>query len=49
MGKIEDWMEMLNFYSLEKINETIEWTKQIDKRDKDFARLFLKSDLLHAA
>jgi len=49
MGKIEDWNEMLNFYPLQKIHETIEWTKQIEKREKDFARMFLKSDLLYAA
>jgi len=48
-GTIQDWIEMLNFYPIEKINETIEWTKQIEKREKDFARLFIKSDLLHAA
>ncbi|MFM9003999.1 MAG: DUF6922 domain-containing protein [Flavobacteriales bacterium] len=49
LGKIEDWIEMLDFYPLQKINETIEWTKQIEKRDKDFAKLFLKSDMLHVA
>jgi len=48
-GTIQDWIEMLKFYPIEKINETIEWTKQIEKREKDFARLFIKSDLLHAA
>ncbi|MEI7977601.1 MAG: hypothetical protein WCI53_02045 [Bacteroidota bacterium] len=47
-GTIEDWTEMLRFYSIEKILETIDWTKQIDKREKDFAKLFIQSDLLNA-
>lgn len=34
---IEDWTEMLKFYPLEKILETIAWTKQLPKVDKDFA------------
>ena len=46
-GTIEDWTEMLRFYSIEKILETIDWTKQIDKREKDFAKLFIQSDLLN--
>lgn len=48
-GLIADWKEMLKFYPLEKIIETINWTKQLSKRDKDFAVLFLQSDLLNAA
>ena len=46
-GMIDDWKEMLLFYPIEKIRETIEWTKQIEKREKDFARLFLHSDILN--
>ncbi len=49
LGTVEDWQEMLRFYSLEKIKETLEWTKQLGKREKDFARLFLQSDILYAA
>jgi len=49
LGSIDEWKEIYNFYTPEKILETVEWSKQLDKRDKDFARLFLKSDLLHAA
>jgi hypothetical protein len=45
-GTIEDWKEMIRFYPMERIMETIEWSKQLDKRDKDFARLFLQSDKL---
>jgi hypothetical protein len=49
LGTIENWQEMIHFYPLEKIKETIEWTKQLGKREKDFARLFLQSDMLYAA
>ena len=45
-GTIEDWKEMIRFYPMERIMVTIEWSKQLDKRDKDFARLFLQSDKL---
>lgn len=49
-GWLEEWREIYQFYKPEKILETIEWSKQLDKRDKDFARIFLNSDLLlHAA
>ena len=49
LGDIDEWKEIYKFYGPEKIIETIDWSKQLDKRDKDFTRLFLKSDLLHAA
>jgi hypothetical protein len=49
MGDVHEWREIYKFYGTEKILETVEWSKQLDKRDKDFARLFLTSDLLHAA
>jgi hypothetical protein len=49
LGSIDEWKEIYSFYKPEKILETVEWSKQLDKRDKDFAHLFLKSDLLHAA
>jgi hypothetical protein len=49
LGTIEEWRQIHKFYGPEKILETIEWSRQLDKRDKDFTRLFLKSDLLHAA
>lgn len=48
MGKIEDWQEMIRYYSTEKIVETIDWSAQLDKRDKDFSIFFLKSDMLYA-
>jgi hypothetical protein len=49
LGDVNEWREIYKFYGTEKILETVEWSKQLDKRDKDFARLFLKSDMLHAA
>ncbi|MBC7641598.1 MAG: hypothetical protein H7174_04570 [Flavobacterium sp.] len=47
MGTINDWKEIINFYYNEKILETIEWSAQLDKRDKDFSKFFLKSDMLY--
>ena len=44
----EEWKEMVKYYSQKQILETIEWSAQMDKRDKDFALLFLKSDALHS-
>ena len=48
MGTLDDWKEIVNYYSTEKILETIEWSAQLDKRDKDFSKFFLKSDMLYA-
>ncbi len=48
-GNLEEWREIYHFYKTQKIIETVEWSKQLDLRDKNFAHLFLKSDLLHAA
>ncbi len=48
-GWIDEWKEIFEFYGPDKILEAVEWSKQLDNRDKNFARLFLKSDLLHAA
>jgi len=49
LGDLNEWREMYRFYGSEKILETVEWSRQLDKRDKDFARFFLNSDFLHAA
>ena len=46
-GTMEDWREMIAFYPNEQILETIDWSAQLDRRDKDFSRFFLKSDMLH--
>ena len=44
LGTLDDWREMMSFYSLEQIHETVEWSKQLDNRDKNFALLFVQSD-----
>jgi hypothetical protein len=49
MGNLEEWRKMVNYYSTAQILETIEWSAQLDKRDKDFSRFFLDSEFLHAA
>ncbi len=49
MGNLEEWRNMVNYYSKEQILETIEWSAQLDKRDKDFSKFFLNSGFLHAA
>jgi hypothetical protein len=48
MGTLDNWKEIVSYYSKEKILETIEWSSQLDKRDKDFSKFFLKSDMLYA-
>ncbi len=49
MGNLEEWRNMVNYYKREQILETIEWSAQLDERDKEFARFFLNSGFLHAA
>lgn len=48
-GNLEQWKEMVSLYSREQILETIEWSAQLDKRDKEFSKFFLTSGFLHAA
>ncbi len=48
-GNLEEWREMVSLYSKEQILETIEWSAQLDKRDKEFSKFFLTSGFLHAA
>ncbi len=43
---LEEWREMVRFYTEKQILETIEWSSQLEKRDKDFSKLFLTSDFL---
>jgi hypothetical protein len=43
-GTMEDWKEMTRFYSMEQILETIEWSAQLQERDKKFSKFFLNSD-----
>lgn len=48
MGNLEEWRNMVSFYTKEQILETIEWNAQLDGRDKEFSRFFLTSDFLNA-
>ena len=48
-GSISEWREVLNYYGVGKIIETVSWSAQLRESDKKFALFFLKSDLLHAA
>jgi hypothetical protein len=47
-GNLQQWREIYRCYSVSQIIETIEWSAQLDEREKRFSHLFLKSDLLHA-
>jgi hypothetical protein len=49
LGNLQEWQEMCRFYTTEQIKETIAWSAQLDKRDKDFSLMFLNSDFLHAS
>lgn len=48
-GNLEEWREMVQLYSKQQILDTIEWSAQLDKRDKEFSKFFLTSDFLHVA
>lgn len=49
LGDLQEWREILSYYGEQKILETIEWSAQLEGRDKSFSRFFLKSDFLHVA
>ncbi len=49
MGNLEEWRNMVKYYSIEQILETLEWSAQLDKRDKEFSKFFLTSGFLNAA
>ncbi len=49
LGNLDEWRKMVRYYSREQILETIEWSAQLEKRDKDFSKFFLTSGFLHAA
>jgi hypothetical protein len=48
-GNLEEWREMVKLYTREQILETIEWSAQLEERDKKFSRFFLNSGFLNAA
>lgn len=45
-GTLVEWREMVQLYTKEQILETIKWSAQLSKSDKDFTKLFLSSDFL---
>ena len=49
MGNLDEWRNMVKYYTRQQILETIEWSAQLDKRDKDFSTFFLTSEFLNAA
>ncbi len=49
LGNLEEWRNMVKFYSNEQILETINWSAQLDERDKEFSRFFLTSEFLNVA
>lgn len=49
LGNLEEWRNMVKFYTREQILITIDWSAQLDKRDKEFSKFFLTSEFLHAA
>ena len=48
-GNLNEWREMVSLYTKEQILEVIDWSAQLDERDKIFSKLFLTSGFLHAA
>lgn len=48
-GNLDQWRSIFHYYGEKKILETINWSAQLDEREKSFSRLFLKSDFLNAA
>jgi hypothetical protein len=48
-GNLNHWREIKRYYTIEQILETIEWSAQLNKRDKDFCRFFINSDIINAA
>jgi hypothetical protein len=49
MGNFSQWRTIYQYYGVKKINETIEWSAQLLPHNKDFSKLFLKSDFFDAA
>jgi hypothetical protein len=48
-GNLAEWREMVRLYTKKQILETIDWSAQLEMRDKDFSKFFLASGFLHAA
>jgi len=48
-GNLFEWREMMGYYTLAQIKDSIEWSAQLDEQDKVFCRFFIYSDLVNAA
>ena len=48
-GNLNEWREMVAIYSKEQIIETINWSAQLEPRDKAFSHFFLTSEFLYAS
>ncbi len=48
-GNLNEWREMVSLYSKAQILEVVDWSAQLDERDKVFSKFFLTSEFLHAA
>lgn len=48
-GGLDEWRTIVNYYTRKQILSAIEWSVQLDERDKRFCRFFLNSDLLYVA
>jgi hypothetical protein len=40
---------MIRCYTIEQIKDAIDWSAQMDERDKDFSYFFLESDFIYAS
>ena len=49
LGNLEEWRNMVKFYTNDQILETIDWSAQLDQRDKEFSRFFLTSEFLNVS
>ncbi len=48
-GTLDEWREMVKIYSTDQILETINWSAQLEEKDKEFSRFFLNSEFLNVA
>jgi hypothetical protein len=46
-GNLLDWREIYRFFGKEEILKTVQESRQLTKKDKNFTKIFLQSSLLH--
>ncbi len=46
-GDLEDWKTIVQYYGISKIEEIINYSKQLTFRDKKFAQNFIHSEFLY--